>query len=136
VNVDALDAGTSDEISESFMRLGQDKSIDGMLVSNDPFYIAQRVQLSILAAHYSVPTIYPFPVMPRAGRLLSYGPDLAERDRQTGIYVSRVLKGESPSDLPVQQISKFQLVINLETAKAIGVTIPPSVLARADEVIG
>jgi putative tryptophan/tyrosine transport system substrate-binding protein len=136
VNVDPLDAGTSDEINETFMHFGWDKSIDAMLVSNDAFYVAQHVQLAILAARYSVPTIYPFPIMSKAGGLLSYGPDLAERDRQAGIYVGRILKGENPADLPVQQISKFQLVINLETAKAIGVTIPPSVLARADEVIG
>jgi putative tryptophan/tyrosine transport system substrate-binding protein len=133
--IDILEAGTSDAITEVFMRLGREKSIDGLLVANDPFYIAQRVQVAILAARYSLSAIYPFRIMPRAGGLLSYGPDLAERDRQTGIYVGRVLKGENPADLPVQQMDKFDLVINLQTAKAIGVAIPASMLARADEVI-
>ena len=91
------------------MRLRDEKSAQGLLVTNDPFYIARRVQLAILAARYAVPTIYPYREMAEAGGLLSYGSNLAERDRQAGIYVGRILKGEKPADLPVQQMSKFEL---------------------------
>jgi putative tryptophan/tyrosine transport system substrate-binding protein len=133
--IEILNASTDTEIDAVFMRLRDEKSAQGLLVTNDPFYIARRVQLAILAARYAVPTIYPYREMAEAGGLLSYGSNLAERDRQAGIYVGRILKGEKPADLPVQQMSKFELVINSKTAKALGLAIPPGVLAIADEVI-
>jgi putative ABC transport system substrate-binding protein len=105
------------------------------LVDNSAFFGAARVQLAILAARFAIPAIYPFREQAEAGGLLSYGPDLADRDRQVGRYVGRILKGEKPADLPVQQSSKFELVINLQTAKAIGLTIPSSMQALADKVI-
>jgi putative tryptophan/tyrosine transport system substrate-binding protein len=82
-----------------------------------------------------MPTIYPFSTMAEAGGLLSYGPNLAERDRQAGLYVGRILKGENPAELPVQQMSKFELVINLKTAKALGLNVPNSMQLLADDVI-
>jgi putative tryptophan/tyrosine transport system substrate-binding protein len=102
--IEILNASTDTEIDAVFMRLRDEKSAQGLLVTNDPFYIARRVQLAILAARYAVPTIYPYREMAEAGGLLSYGSNLAERDRQAGIYVGRILKGEKPADLPVQQI--------------------------------
>ncbi len=133
--IEILNASTDGEIDAVFMRLGDEKSAQGLLVTNDPFYIARRVQLAILAARYAVPTIYPFREMAEAGGLLSYGPNLAERDRQVGLYVARILKGEKPADLPVQQMSKFELVINLKTAKALGLSVPNSMQLLADDVI-
>jgi putative ABC transport system substrate-binding protein len=133
--IEILDAATSGEIDAVFERLGDEKRVKGLLVSNDPFFIARRVQLAILAARYAVPAIYPFREMIEAGGLLSYGPNLAERDRQTALYVGRILKGENPADLPVQQMSKFELVINLKTAKALGLSFPNSMQLLADDVI-
>jgi putative ABC transport system substrate-binding protein len=133
--IEILDAGTGDEIDAVFVRLRDEKRAQGLLVTNDPFFIAHRVQLATLAARYAVPTIYPFRQMAEAGGLLSYGPNLADRDRQTALYVGRILKGENPADLPVLQMSKFELAINLKTAKALGLSIPNSMQLLADEVI-
>src|SRR6516164_9645706 len=112
-----------------------EKRVQGLVVSPVPFFIFARVQLAILAARFAVPTIYSFHEQAAAGGLLSYGPDLADRDRQVGRYVGRILKGEKPADLPVQQSTKFELIINLKTAKALGLAIPETLLATADEVI-
>ena len=101
----------------------------------ETFLFGARVQLAILAARFAVPAIYPYREQAEAGGLLSYGPDLVDRDRQIGRYVGRILKGEKPADLPVQQQSKFEFIINLQTAKAIGLTIPSSVQSLADELI-
>jgi putative tryptophan/tyrosine transport system substrate-binding protein len=133
--IEILDAGTSDEIDAVFARLRDEKRVQGLLVTNDPFFIAQRVQLAILAARYAVPAVYPFREMAQAGGLLSYGPNIADRDRQAALYVGRILKGENPAELPVQQMSKFELVINLKTAKALGLSIPNSMQLLAEEVI-
>jgi putative tryptophan/tyrosine transport system substrate-binding protein len=133
--IEVLTASTTGEIDTVFARLANEKRVQGLLVSNVPFYLFARIQLAILAARFTVPAIYPFHEQARAGGLLSYGPDLADRDRQVGHYVGRILKGEKPADLPVQQATKFELVINLQTARALGLTIPETLLATADEVI-
>jgi putative ABC transport system substrate-binding protein len=130
-----LTASTGDEIDSVFARLTEEKRVAGLLVSNDPLFLARRVQLATLAARYAVPAIYPFSEQGEAGGLMSYGPNLADRDREVGHYVARILKGEKPGDLPVLQPTKFKLVINLTTAKALGLTIPETLLATADEVI-
>src|SRR5262249_29566796 len=118
-----------------FARLANEKRVQGLMVAYDPFFVAARVQLAILAARFAMPTIYPFREQVEAGGLLSYGPDIADRDREVGHYVGRILKGEKSADLPVQQQSKFEFVINLQTAKAVGLTIPSSMRALADRVI-
>ena len=133
--IEVLTASTSGEIGAVFDRLANEKRVQGVLVANDQFFLAARVQLAILAARYAIPAIYPFREQAEAGGLLSYGPDVVDRDRQVGRYVGRILKGEKPADLPVQQESKFELVINLLTAKAIGLTIPTSLQSLADKVI-
>jgi putative ABC transport system substrate-binding protein len=133
--IEVLSATTSREIDAVFARLVDEKRVQGLLVSNDPNFLALRVQLAILAARYVVPSIYPFPQQAEAGGLMSYGPNLADRDREVGHYVGRILKGEKPADLPVQQQSKFQFVINLRTARAIGLTVSNAMQLLADEVI-
>jgi putative ABC transport system substrate-binding protein len=133
--IEVLTASSSGEIGAVFARIANEKRVQGLLVANSPFFIAARVQLSVLAARYTVPAIYPFREQAEAGGLLSYGPDLADRDRQVGRYAGRILKGEKPADLPVQQESKFELVINLLTAKTIGLTIPTPIQSLADKVI-
>jgi putative ABC transport system substrate-binding protein len=133
--IEVLTASTRGEIDTVFARLANEKRVQGLLVSSFPLFIFARVQLAILAARFAVPALYPFREQAEAGGLLSYGPDLADRDRQVGRYVGRILKGEKPADLPVQQQSKFEFVINLLTAKAIGLTIPSSMQSLADVVI-
>jgi putative tryptophan/tyrosine transport system substrate-binding protein len=133
--VEVLNASTSREIDAVFTRFSDDKRAQALLVSNDPLFLARRVQLAILSARYAIPAIYPFREQVEAGGLLSYGPDLIDRDRQVGRYVGRILKGEKPADLPVMQPTKFGLVINVNTAEALGLDVPPTLLALADEVI-
>jgi ABC-type uncharacterized transport system substrate-binding protein len=110
-------------------------SVDAFIVGADGFFITRREQFAVLAARYSLPGIYPFPDFPEAGGLLSYGLDLADAYRHAGLYTGRILKGAKPADLPVMQPTKFQLVINLKTAKTLGLAVPQSILARADDVI-
>jgi putative ABC transport system substrate-binding protein len=133
--IEVLTASGSSELNAEFAHLSDERRVQGLLVDNSAFFLAARVQLAILAARFAIPAIYPFHEQAEAGGLLSYGPDLSDRDREVGHYVGRILKGEKPADLPVQQQSKFEFVINLQTAKAIGLTIPSSMRALADRVI-
>jgi putative ABC transport system substrate-binding protein len=133
--IDILSAGTSREIDAVFAQIANEKRVQALLISNDPLFLAERVQLAILAAHYNVPAIYPFPQQAEAGGLMSYGPNLADRDREVGRYVGRILKGEKPADLPVLQENKFQFIINLKSARVIGVKVSNAMQLLADEVI-
>ena len=107
----------------------------GLIVSPDPFTIANRGLIISLAARYRLPAIYAYRYFAADGGLLSYGHDIHEPWRQAASYVDKILKGASPANLPIQQPTKFELIINLKTAKALGVTIPPQLLDRADELI-
>jgi putative tryptophan/tyrosine transport system substrate-binding protein len=135
VAVEILDVSNSADIDAVFVRLRDESRLQGLLVTNNPLFIARRIQLAILAARFAVPTIYPFRSQTEAGGLLSYGPNLADRDRECGRYVGRILNGENPADLPVEQVNKFELVINVATAKALGLTFPNSMQSLADSVI-
>ena len=127
-------AGTVSELEAAFETVALDRP-DGLFVGSNPFFNRQRDQIVGLAAHYAIPTIYAFREFPAAGGLISYGTPLADTYRQVGIYAGRILKGESPADLPVVQPTKFELVINLKTAQTLGINVPPTLLAFADEVI-
>jgi putative tryptophan/tyrosine transport system substrate-binding protein len=129
-----LNAGDPSEIDAAFTTIVQQQA-GALLVGGDVFYISRTGQLVTLAARHGVPTIYAYLEQGAAGGLMCYGAGLASTQRSIGIYTGRILKGEKPADLPVQQVTKLQLVINMKTAKALGLTVPETLLARADEVI-
>jgi putative ABC transport system substrate-binding protein len=127
-------AGTENEINTAIESLAEDR-VAAMLVASDLFFLRRRTQIVTLSARYTLPTMYDRSEYVVAGGLMSYGSDRNEIFRQAGDYAGRILKGAKPGELPVQQPTKFELTINLQTAKGLGLTIPPTLLARADEVI-
>jgi putative ABC transport system substrate-binding protein len=133
-SVRILNAGTDAEIDAVFAELGKNGTA-GAVVGTDSFYFAHRQRIVAVAADRRVPTIFYAGDFATAGGLMSYGANIPDIYRRAGIYTARVLKGERPIDMPVQQPTKFELVVNLKAARALGLTIPPSILARADEVI-
>jgi putative ABC transport system substrate-binding protein len=132
--IEVFPASTNHDIDTAFARLMQQKA-DGLLVGADPLFTARRAQLVILATHHRLPTVYFDRVLTDIGGLMSYGANLADQYRRVGIYVGRILKGEKPADLPVIRPTRFEFVINLQTARTLGLTVPPTLLATADEVI-
>jgi len=134
LQVKVLNASTSREIEAAFATLLHERP-DALFVGAEPYFYGRRVQLVVLAASHRLPAIYSQRDFVEAGGLMSYGTNIADAFRQIGVYAGRILKGTKPADLPVVQASKFELVINLPTARVLGLEVPPMLLARADEVI-
>jgi len=133
-HIDVYKAKTSREIEMAFAALVRDRA-DAVLVGADPLFLDRRVQIATLATRYLLPTVYYLREFSEVGGLMSYGASQSARYREVGIYAGRILNGEKPADMPVVQPTQFELVINLSTASAIGVTVPPNLLAQANEVI-
>ena len=133
LQIQVLNASTSREIDAAFATLARERP-DALFVAPEPFFGSRLVQFVTLAAHYRIPAAFDNRDFVAAGGLMSYGTDLADMIRQVGVYTGRILKGEKPADLPVQQAVRFQFVINMKTAKALGLTFPITLLAIADEV--
>jgi len=134
IKVVVVNAGNESEIEAAFAAIVQHGAA-GVVIGGDSFFDSRRDQLVAIAARYAIPAIYTLPEFATAGGLISYGPSLATAFREAGIYVGKILKGAKPADLPVQQPANFELIINMKTAKALGLTVPPSILARATEII-
>jgi ABC-type uncharacterized transport system substrate-binding protein len=132
--IEVLNAGSAEEIEGAFVAIVRQR-IGALVTGNDVLFATRYEQIATLSSRYAVPTIFPWREFVTAGGLTSYGITHSEPYRQVGRYVSRILKGEKPADLPIQQPTKFELLINLKAAKALGLDIPPTLLARADEVI-
>ncbi len=129
-----LKAGTAREIDASFVALAEHRA-DAVMIGSDPFWPTRARQLAVLAARHGVPIISTTREITAAGGLISYGNSITDAYRRLGIYAGRILNGSRPAEMPIDRAAKFELVINLETARALGITIPPTLLARADEVI-
>ena len=134
LEIEILEAASTGEIDAAFAQIGRDKP-DALFVAESPLLNIRRVQVAQLAARHAIPTVYAGREHAEAGGLMSYGSSIADAYRQVGAYAGRILKGTSPADLPVVQASKFELVINHQTARMLGLTVPPTLLATADEVI-
>jgi putative tryptophan/tyrosine transport system substrate-binding protein len=132
--LDVLTASTESELEAAFTTMIQHR-VGALIVMPDPFFIGQRERLAELAARHTMPTIYPSRVFVDVGGLISYGSGYQDLYERLGHYIGKILKGAKPSDLPIQQSTKVELVINLKTAKALALSVPPELLARADEVI-
>jgi putative ABC transport system substrate-binding protein len=130
----AIEVASGRDIDAAFTRMAREQ-VDALFVAPGTFFNTRRVQLAILAARHALPAIYSVRAYPDVGGLISYGTDVLDAFRQVGVYTARILKGARPADLPVVQSTKFELVINLNTARALGLDVPPTLLARADEVI-
>ncbi|MGA7387195.1 MAG: ABC transporter substrate-binding protein [Pseudolabrys sp.] len=134
IQIQVLNASTSHEIDAAFVTIARERP-DALFISSGPLFTSRRVQLAHLATRHAVPTIHGSRLYPEVGGLISYGASLTDAHRQAGVYVGRILKGAKPVDLPVVQSTKFELVINAGIARMLGLTVPPALLARADEVI-
>jgi putative tryptophan/tyrosine transport system substrate-binding protein len=134
VQLSVVDASSEEQFSQAFASFDHHKP-SALLVGADPLFSIKVARLIELAARYAMPTMYSLRLDAVAGGLISYGPNLTDSYRILGQYTARVLKGEKPGEMPVWQTVKFELVINLKTARALGIEVPPSLLARADEVI-